>query len=84
MKIQVTQEEIEYAVDVMFQYEQSSTSTFQRKMKIGYNKAWTIQQILGKNKLIGPDKGRFPRDILVTRDEADEILLDIDFDYDEA
>ena len=57
------------AIEVIKTTKRASTSMLQRKLKIGYNRAARIMDILEEEGLIGPDNGSSPREILMDQDE---------------
>lgn len=53
------------ALDVLRSTKRASTSMIQRKLRIGYNRAARIMEILEDRGIVGPDNGSQPREILV-------------------
>jgi DNA segregation ATPase FtsK/SpoIIIE, S-DNA-T family len=52
------------AIDVLKATKRASTSMFQRRLKIGYNRAARIMEILEAEGIVGPENGSSPREIL--------------------
>jgi len=55
---------IKESAHIAVQYSQASPSLFQRKLKMGYNRAHRIMEQLEELKVIGVSKGAKARDIL--------------------
>lgn len=55
---------IPQAIEVIRTSKRASTSMLQRRMKIGYNRAARIMDILEGRGIVGPDNGSQPREIL--------------------
>ena len=53
------------AVKVIITHRQASTSLLQRRLKIGYNRAARIIDVMYERGIIGPPDGSKPRDVLV-------------------
>lgn len=52
------------AINIIKTHQRASTSFLQRKLKIGYNRAARIMEILEEEGVVGPDNGSSPREIL--------------------
>ena len=52
------------ALEILRSSKRASTSMFQRRLKIGYNRAARIMEILEREQIVGPDNGQQPREIL--------------------
>jgi len=52
------------AIDVLKATKRASTSMLQRRLKIGYNRAARIMEILEAEGIVGPENGSSPREIL--------------------
>jgi len=52
------------AIDVLKATKRASTSMLQRRLKIGYNRAARIMEILEGEGIVGPENGSNPREIL--------------------
>lgn len=56
------------ALDVLKSSKRASTSNIQRRLRIGYNRAARIIDLLEDNGIVGPENGSSPREILVDLD----------------
>jgi S-DNA-T family DNA segregation ATPase FtsK/SpoIIIE len=56
------------ALDVLKATKRASTSMLQRRLRIGYNRAARIMEIMEEKGIVGPENGSSPRDILVDLD----------------
>ena len=70
------EELIERAVEVILRDRRATTSYIQRSLRIGYNRAAMIIEILEQRGIIGPQIGTTPREILI----SDEGVRPIDAD----
>jgi len=52
------------AIDVLRSTKRASTSMLQRRLRIGYNRAARIMEILEDRGIVGPENGAQPREIL--------------------
>ncbi|MGC4047690.1 MAG: DNA translocase FtsK [Armatimonas sp.] len=52
----------------------ASTSMLQRRFKIGYTRAARLVDMMEQKGIVGPLDGAKPRDILVSRDDVDEMF----------
>ena len=60
-------------VKFVIESQKASASLFQRKFKLGYNRAARIVDLLEERGIIGPQNGSKPREVLVTlNDSSDE------------
>jgi len=59
------------ALDVLRSTKRASTSMIQRRLRIGYNRAARIMDLMEDKGIIGPENGSSPRDILVDLDTYD-------------
>ncbi len=59
---------IEQAVEVIRQPRRASTSSLQRRLRIGYNRAARLMDQLEEKGVIGPPQGSDPREILIDLD----------------
>jgi len=59
---------IEQAVEVIRQTRRASTSSLQRRLRIGYNRAARLMDQLEEKGFIGPPQGSDPREILIDLD----------------
>lgn len=56
------------AIDVLRSTKRASTSMLQRRLRIGYNRAARLMEILEDRGIVGPENGSSPREILVDLD----------------
>ena len=63
------------AVEVILDTKQASVSMLQRRLKLGYARAARIIDQIEERGIIGPSEGSKPRQILITRDEWQEMKL---------
>lgn len=54
-----------------------STSMLQRKFKIGFNRAGRIMEDLQNLGIVGPPNGSNPRQVLMTTDEVEQVLANL-------
>lgn len=57
------------AIEVLRSSKRASTSMLQRRLRIGYNRAARIMEILEDRGIVGPDNGSQPREILADLDD---------------
>lgn len=55
---------LEQVIEVIRQTQRASTSSIQRRLRIGYNRASRLMDILEEKGLVGPARGAEPREIL--------------------
>jgi S-DNA-T family DNA segregation ATPase FtsK/SpoIIIE len=56
------------AIDVLRSTKRASTSMLQRRLRIGYNRAARLMEVLEERGIVGPENGSSPREILVDLD----------------
>jgi S-DNA-T family DNA segregation ATPase FtsK/SpoIIIE len=56
------------AMEVLKSSRRASTSMLQRRLRIGYNRAARIMEIMEEKGIVGPENGSSPREILVDLD----------------
>jgi S-DNA-T family DNA segregation ATPase FtsK/SpoIIIE len=61
-------EMLEQAIEVIRETQRASTSSLQRRLRIGYTRAARMMDILEERGLIGPPRGSDPREILIDLD----------------
>jgi DNA segregation ATPase FtsK/SpoIIIE, S-DNA-T family len=61
-------EMLEAAVEVIRQTRRASTSSLQRRLRIGYTRAARLMDLLEERGVIGPPQGSDPREILIDLD----------------
>lgn len=59
---------LEQAVEIIRETKRASTSSLQRRLRIGYTRAARIMDILEERGIIGPPRGSDPREILIDLD----------------
>jgi S-DNA-T family DNA segregation ATPase FtsK/SpoIIIE len=70
-------EEYERAVDLVQMNGQASTSFLQRRLRVGYNRAARMIEMMEKDGIVGPADGSKPRKVLV-RKNMDGTTRDLD------
>jgi len=61
-------EMLEAAIEVIRQTKRASTSSLQRRLRIGYTRAARLVDILEERGIVGPPRGSDPREILIDLD----------------
>ena len=56
------------ALEVLRSTKRASTSMLQRRLRIGYNRAARLMEVLEDRGIVGPENGSSPREILVDLD----------------
>jgi DNA segregation ATPase FtsK/SpoIIIE, S-DNA-T family len=56
------------ALEVLKSSRRASTSMLQRRLRIGYNRAARIMELMEEKGVVGPENGSSPREILVDLD----------------
>ena len=59
---------MQQALEVLRSTRRASTSMLQRRLRIGYNRAARIMEILESRGIVGPENGSSPREILADLD----------------
>ncbi len=62
------EELIEQAIEVIRQTRRASTSSLQRRLRIGYTRAARLMDLLEERGIVGPAQGSDPREILIDLD----------------
>ena len=57
------------ALDVLKSTRRASTSMLQRRLRIGYNRAARVMEIMEEKGIVGPENGSSPREILADLDK---------------
>ena len=66
------------AVELVMSTGQASSSSIQRRFRVGYSRAARLVDTMEELRIIGPSAGgNKPRDILMTSDQARELLKNI-------
>ena len=63
------------AVDIMLEIGQASTSMLQRKLKLGYSRASRLVDQMEEHGYVGPFNGSKPREILITKQQWQELKM---------
>lgn len=63
------------AVELVLENGQASVAMFQRKFKMGYQRAAKLIDQMEKYKIIGPYEGTKPRQVLISRREFEEMRM---------
>lgn len=58
------------ALEIINEKKQASSSMLQRRLRIGYNRAAHLMDLLEERGVVGPGQGAKPRDVLVSSDNA--------------
>ena len=74
---------VEQAVAIIRETHRASTSSLQRRMRIGYTRAARIIDILEERGMLGPPRGAEPREILIDLDGKMENTPPVD-DFEDA
>jgi S-DNA-T family DNA segregation ATPase FtsK/SpoIIIE len=74
MEEEVDDELFESCVKLVVTNGQASTSMLQRRFKIGYTRAARIVDMMQERGIVGPLDGAKPREILVSREEIDQMF----------
>ena len=61
------------AVELVLKMGKASTSTLQRRLRLGYGRAARILDAMEKEGIIGPSDGSRPREVLKRPDWLDEV-----------
>ena len=56
------------ALEVLRSTKRASTSMLQRRLRVGYNRAARLMEVLEERGIVGPENGSSPREILVDLD----------------
>ncbi len=65
------------AVELVARTRQASISMIQRKLRIGYNRAARIVEVMEQQGLVGPSDGAKPREVYVRGQEATETTYNV-------
>jgi S-DNA-T family DNA segregation ATPase FtsK/SpoIIIE len=61
------------AVEIVLETGQASVSMLQRRLKLGYARAARIVDEMEEKGIVGPHQGAKPRDILITKEQWEEM-----------
>lgn len=73
MNITITEEQLQYAAEIIIRHDVGSISCIQRYCKTGYNTAYKTMQLLERNGVVGPDRGVKPREILLSKEDLKQM-----------
>jgi S-DNA-T family DNA segregation ATPase FtsK/SpoIIIE len=59
------EEIIDQAIEIIRQTRRASTSSLQRRLRIGYTRAARVMDLLEERGIVGPAQGSDPREILI-------------------
>jgi S-DNA-T family DNA segregation ATPase FtsK/SpoIIIE len=59
---------LEMSVQIIRETQRASTSSLQRRLRIGYTRAARIMDVLEQRGIVGPARGSDPREILIDMD----------------
>lgn len=73
--LDMNDEKLDEAIDVVFANNGASTSALQRALKVGYGRAARLVDIMEKMGIVGPPDGNKPRQLLMSRESWYEMKL---------
>ena len=62
----------EMAKKIVFERHSASASYLQRRLKIGYNRAARIVEMMEEDGIVGPANGSKPREVLIRSNESEK------------
>ena len=63
------------AIEVVVETGQASVSMLQRRLKLGYSRAARLVDQMAERGIVGPFEGSKPRQVLITREQWQEMVL---------
>ncbi len=66
------EETLERCIEVIIEEQKASTSFLQRRLRLGYNRAARMMDLLEQRGYVGPADGAKPREVLVGIEEAED------------
>lgn len=72
------------AIQTVVETGQASTSFIQRKFKVGYARAGRIIDQMEERGIISGYQGSKPREVLITKDKLDELIMSVENDSNES
>lgn len=67
------------AIEMAIEAGQASVAMYQRRLKVGYQRAARLIDQMEERKIIGPFEGTKPREVKVTRAQWNEMMINNDF-----
>lgn len=74
-RLSAEDELLEKAISIVLETGQASASMLQRKFRIGYTRAGRLIDIMEEMKIIGPNAGSKPREILMTTQQVQNLYF---------
>lgn len=72
------------AIEMAIEAGQASVAMYQRRLKVGYQRAARLIDQMEERKIIGRFDGTKPREVLITRAQWNEMMMNNDFNFDAA
>ena len=71
-------EKYEEALRIVFEMGRASTSVLQRRLRIGYGRAASIIDMMHRERIVGPEDGSKPRQVLIPAEERAAFIERLD------
>lgn len=72
------------AVEMAIEAGQASVAMYQRRLKVGYQRAARLIDQMEERRIIGPFDGTKPREVLVTKAQWNEMMMNMDLGVDKT